>query len=322
MLSPFLASAQSTPTASIFDSFVPPKNTLPGKMVYLSLNSRTADLKDSSISWSVGGKIIQQGTGETTFNFKNGNSGQTTTITISITTPDGKQESKDISITPIGFTLLWQANTYVPPFYRGKAMMGPAAPVRAIVIPDSSDIPPDVSVDTLIYQWDRDYSDKPDLIGSGENSFSFLAPNPGNDTNIALQITSTDESVSRQVNITLSLAQPFVLFYEDNPLLGVWYNRSFRDSITLNKQEFSMKAEPYFFSNEISGVSNLNYAWTINNNVIKNSTNDITLRNDSGKTGDSQIDLSVSGVDKTLQNATQELLVHFIGSNSSVNTYF
>ncbi len=78
--------------------------------------------------------------------------------------------TKDIPITPEDLDIIWQANSYVPPFYEGKALFPPVGTVSFVAMPgfiDSNGNP--VNPKKLIYTWSQDTTVLGDKSGYGKN---------------------------------------------------------------------------------------------------------------------------------------------------------
>lgn len=296
---------------------VSPENPAPFETIRVTIESYISDLDKAKINWSLNGKIVDSGTGKRVFTFTNGPSGKTTRLNVTITTNSGERISRDFSWNPVALTILWQANTYTPPFYRGKALLTPQASVRVVAIPDSSSGSNALSGGNFAYVWQKDGSTVTNASGYGKNLFSFLGPKPYDKISVSVLASSVDDAVKSEKRINVPVTQPFILFYESTPLLGVWYNRPMSSSFTLAKKEFTLSAEPYFFSNEDSDAPILKYDWTLNGGQIQNYGNTITLRNDTGQEGNSTVSLNMSGIKKIFQTASQSLRVQFTSNEES-----
>lgn len=295
-----------------------PKNPGPNETIRITVESYITDLNKSTMSWSINGKLIEQGIGKTTFSFKNGASGETTRLAISILSNIGERITKNLSWTPVGVTLMWEADTYTPPFYKGKALMTPQARMRAIAIPDNTGTQNSLSAGNLVYVWKKEGEAISEASGYGKNSFTFLGPKPYDDAGVSVQVSSVNDTVKSEVRLNeIPLSNPFILFYENHPLLGSWYNRSLSNELTLSKKELSISAEPYFFSNETSEVSSLIYDWSLNNKTVANPGRTVTLRNEGEETGDSELTLAMHGIKQTFQAASRDITIHFAGGESA-----
>lgn len=300
------------------DIKVSPQNPGPDEAITVTIESYISDLDKATFSWSLNGKVVQSGVGKRSLGFVNGPSGKTTNLTVNITTVEGINITKRLSWSPVGLTILWEANTYTPPFYRGKALLAPQAEVRVVALPDSTSGSNALSADNFAYVWQKDGSVVTSASGYKKNYFTFPAPMPFGQTNVKVSVSSMDGSVSSEKTISPTLTQPFVLFYEDSPLIGVWYNHAIGNNFTLTQKEFSIKAAPYFFSTvDTNDSAVLKYDWSVNGNPAQNFGQTITLRNDAGTQGNSNITLSISGLQKIFQDAVQSLTVHFNNSDTA-----
>jgi hypothetical protein len=238
-------------------------------------------------------------------------------LNINITTQNGESITKSLAWTPVGLTILWQADTYTPPFYRGKALLSAQAAVKVIAIPDNSSSKNALSAGNLAYVWKQDGVNVTSASGYAKNSFTFPAPIPSKVTSVKVLASSMDGSASTEKQINLSLSDPFILFYENSPLLGVWYNQPIGSTYSLSKKEFTVSAVPYFFSNTHTDSPVVNYNWTINGSPVNNAGPSITLRNSAGLAGDSLVTLAADGITKVFQSATQSLVVHFTNNDDT-----
>lgn len=291
----------------------------PDVPVRITIESYLTDLYKANISWSVNGEIVERGTGRTSFSFKNGPSEKTTTVSIHIITNAGEVVDRDFYFTPIGVTTMWEADTYTPPFYKGKALMVPQAVVKIVAIPNTNDT---LSAGKLVYTWKKDDYVDTASSGYGRNAFSFVGPKPLTSTKITLDVSSLDDSAESIMQIYLPQARPLILFYEKDPLLGVLYNKPLGAEFSLNKKEFSVSAEPYFFSNESGDAPTIKYNWSVNGRVVQNYGRNITLRNDAGAKGTSAVSLAMRGITKTFQSANKDIKINFTEGSSSARPIF
>ncbi len=312
--SEFLPTAESIRANAISEYLelkTSPNNPGPRELVQVTIESYLSDLSKATISWSVNGKLIKKGIGEKSFSFQNGDSGKTTRLAVSILINDGSQIERDLLFNPVGVTILWEADTHTPPFYKGKALMTPQARVRVVAIPDVA------NAGNLVYVWKKDGSVVSEASGYGKNSFLFSGPKPYGDTKVRVQVSSLDNAVNSEMRVALPLASPFILFYEDHPLLGTWYGRNLSSGLILRKKEFSVKAEPFFFSNEVSEAPALVYNWSLNGKRVTNLGRMITLRNETGENGVSLLTLAMYGIKQTFQSASKSLTINFNVSEST-----
>src|SRR3989344_5564313 len=122
MLLSTTVSAQSA--SDILVNIVPP-NPAPHENTTIVLKSYVNNLDAAMITWSLDGKTVASAIGKKSFSFTAPAAGIEASVVVTVTLPDGPVETK-INIKPSVMVLLWQANdSYVPPFYKGKALPTP-----------------------------------------------------------------------------------------------------------------------------------------------------------------------------------------------------
>lgn len=313
---------QKNAVGSYLDVKINPQLPGPGASVRITIESYLTDLYKANITWSVDGKVIERGTGRSTFVFQNGPSGRTTTVSVYIITNTGEIVTRDFYFTPVGVNIMWEADTYTPPFYKGKALMVPQAMVRIVAVPDTIGSGSPLDAGKLVYTWKKDDHVDTASSGYGRNAFSFVGPKPLTNTKITLYVSSLDDSAESEIQVYLPQVRPFILFYEKYPLLGVIYSKPLGSEFTLNKKEFSVSAEPYFFSNERSDSPTIKYNWSVNGRDVQNYGRNITLRNDTGAKGTSAVSLAMRGITQTFQSANKDIKINFTESSSSARPIF
>lgn len=308
MLSP--EEIQKKTFSDYLDVKINPANPGSYEQVSISIESYLTDLQKAIIKWSVDGKTVSHGRGRQTFSFQNGGPGKTTFVSVSVSTNSGSVFTKDFSFTPVGITILWEANTYTPPFYKGKALMVPQAQIRVAAVPDTGSAISPFGTGNMVYTWEKNGLVHEGSSGFGKNVFSFTGPTPFNEIDVRVSVSSLDDSMNSEMRVFVPLARPLILFYEKHPLLGILYNKPLKGDFSLGKKEISLSAEPYFFSNEDSEYATLRYNWAVNGSTVQSYGRTLTLRNETGEKGDSLVSLSMRGLTKTSQSASQELKVH------------
>ena len=133
---------------------VAPENPTPFEDVNITLNSYASNLDSVLITWSVNGKNILSGIGKKSFSLKTGPAGSTSIVTVVVSLPDG-DITKTITIKPSVMTLLFQANdSYVPAFYRGKALPTLGSEIKVVAMPEIG------NPKNMTYAWQKDYTNK------------------------------------------------------------------------------------------------------------------------------------------------------------------
>ncbi len=311
------AKIRAKAVADYMDIKTSPRNPGPNETISVTAESYLSDLNKATISWSVNGKVLDRGTGKTSFSFKNGGSGETTRLTIFIVTNTGENVTKELTFNPVGVTILWEADTYTPPFYKGKPLMTAQARVRVVATPDAANSKNSLNAGNLVFVWEKDGNAIQESSGYGKNSFSFTGPKPYGETNVRVKVSSLNDAISSEMRIYLPLSRPFILFYENNPLLGTRYNKPLDTKLTLTKRELSVTAEPYFFSNEYESGPPLYYSWSLNGKGVATAGRTVTLRNEAGSKGASELALAIRSPKLLFQSASRSLTINFTVDESA-----
>src|SRR3989338_8759270 len=164
----FPISASAVSPSSILVN-IAPESPAPNESVNISLNSYVSNLDSISISWSVGGKTVASGTGKKSIAVTAPAAGKEMRVSANVMLPDGNIE-KVMLIRPTVMALLWQANdSYVPPFYRGKALPSTGGEIKIVALPEAKGTSPR----NLVYNWKKDYTNDAPASGYGKNFYLF-----------------------------------------------------------------------------------------------------------------------------------------------------
>ncbi|HEY4510913.1 MAG TPA: hypothetical protein VJG29_00905, partial [Candidatus Paceibacterota bacterium] len=97
------------------------------------------DIKAATIAWFLNGELVAEGRGATEYKFTTGGSNEEFSFEVVITTPDGKNFKETLFLRPAAVDILWQAEVYTPPFYKGKALPSQGSKIRAVAIAQFGD---------------------------------------------------------------------------------------------------------------------------------------------------------------------------------------
>lgn len=251
--------------ATEFVAEISPKNPAPNAKVYVELVSYSFDINRSEIYWLIGGITKKSGVGEKSFNFDVGKAGTKTSLSIVVYTPDGARTEKAISFRPVEVDILWEAETYVPAQYKGKALPSSGARIKITAFPNFIKNGVKISASRLVYDWEINHKKNQSASGYGKSSFSYAGPKVFNTDTIKATVSDYAGSIIAEKIIKIKAADPKIIFYEENPLEGVLYNSAIGKEYSLFESEISVVAEPFFFS--INGFASLAYEWLMNSSI-------------------------------------------------------
>ncbi len=307
---PFGASAASQ--SSILVNMAP-ENPTPNENTSITLSSYASNLDSVSITWSVNGKNILSGIGRKSFLVNAPAAGSETIVTATIALPDGVIE-KTIIIRPAVMVLLWQADdSYVPPFYKGKALPSPDSEIKVIAMPEIKTNSGLANPKNMTYVWKKDYTNEQDSSGYGKNFFIFINDYLENLNNVSVVASTVDQKYSSEANIDIGTTEPKILFYKNDARLGTIWEQVFADGHKIQGDEV-IEAAPYFISPKDIRIPTLVWNWFINDNMVNVESfqkNLIPLKVQGGISGTSKLKLEISNTDKIFQTANKEIDVEF-----------
>lgn len=268
-----LATALSARAAPLFPPqgqvqlILSPEFPEPNQSVTVTAQSFSFDPDATFLSWTYNGKNVASGKGVTFYSFNAGPAGSLHRVSVSASAK-GTTFSDTLSFRVSDMLLTWEAQTYTPPGYRGRALPTSGALVRVYAFPEIFvSAAQTVNPDNLIYEWKLDDTDERDQSGRGEKSFSFRVANGKGVTHrVSVIVTSEDKSASTFAKVDIRVEDPLILFYEDKTLEGPRYERASAQFSVAGGEEIRLRAEPFFFL--AGSVDVLSYQWRVNGRVV------------------------------------------------------
>jgi hypothetical protein len=233
----------------------------------------------------------------------------------------GTPLTKTLSYTVADVSLVWEANTYTPPFYKGRSLQSMGATVNILAIPrvyDTNGKPYPAS--SLSYEWYTKESSNPLYSGYGLDSVTLKNPDTLAPFWVMVKVKDRTGEVRALRTLEIPLTPSYILFYPDSPLLGVRYEDPFMGEYNLTNESLTVVAEPYFAVVDRRTDSSLSYLWTIGTQSLT-TPGSIVLRPEGSGSGAARVRLSItgSGRDAWAQQVKGETTIRFVsgGNNPS-----
>lgn len=307
---PFKASASDPSDISISMS---PENPTPNEGVTITLSSYVDDLDSVLISWSLNGQNSLSGIGKKSFSLNAPALGRTTTVIATVALPDGDLK-ETVTIKPSIMTLLWQADdSYVPPFYEGKAMPSSDSEIKVVAIPEIKNGSGFINPNDMVYDWSLDGTNDQNNSGYGKNFYTYVADYLSSSDTVSVTASTLDQGDSTDGSLNVATVSPKIEFYEDDPTLGTIWEHTLSDGYNVKSNE-SIEAAPYFISPKDVGNPFLTFSWSINGqtvNVPNYSKDLLPLQVQTGSSGVSQIGLEIDNIHSLVNTATKDITVNF-----------
>ncbi|MEK9160923.1 MAG: hypothetical protein AAB440_02730 [Patescibacteria group bacterium] len=290
-----------------------PQYPRPYDTVTITPRSTLIDLAAARVVVSVNGEIIEDGSGSRSVQTRVGAAGSRSVIRVTATEASGQVYAKELIITPADVALIIDAASTAHPFYEGALLVAPEGRVRVIAIPDlrttaGATIPPQ----SLVYTWKSGDRILLEHSGIGRSVLDATAPVRHRDAKITVTVSAQDKSVSASAVTTVSPVDPFVRIYTSSPLLGPSFETALGESVTMEGEEDTFRAVPYFFR------AYPELAWSVNG-VAGEKEDSLTVRITEPGRGAARIEVSALG-EGILQNAQAFFTLNF-GSDGGTGIF-
>lgn len=211
-----------------------------------------------------------------------------------------------ISINAQSVDLLWQGETYAPPFYKGRALWSNQSKITFVAIPQGLGSPA-----SLYYKWTKNGTVLGNVSGVGRNYLYSYDSALSRPQNVEINILSGPKGTVLASASTLVVPiPPALVVYENNPLYGFMFHREIGGTHQLKEKEVTFTAFPFFFSVFDRLNNDIGYEWRTNvgEAQIRNS---VTYRTPEDESGVSAIGVRATSKSKILQTADNDFLVQF-----------
>lgn len=305
---------------------VSPQDPGPNTQVTITAEGVGSYLGDANISWSLNGKLTAQGVGQRTFTFVTGGLGSVTRVHVNVNSGSEGTLTNDWSFSPSVVTLVWEADTSVPPLYRGKALYSGGSGLKVVAFPSVVVGGKAIAPQNLSYQWTVNDVPAPQLSGTARNSISFTGDELQNTEDVSVVVSYGANEVGES-EVLIPATTPQLVLYAKDALRGLQLDTALPSGISLAVTEFTIQAVPYYFATQSIANGSAAYDWTLNGDETTgpNAAKGIlTLRQTGAGTGSAVIGVTMQNSDSSMlvQAAQNALQIVFGQSQSSGTSLF
>ena len=201
--------------------------------------------------------------------------------------------------------ILWQGETYTPPFYKGRTLWSSQSRITFVAIPHGLGNPANLN-----YKWTKTGTVLGNINGVGRNTISFVDSILSRPQTIKVDIIDSDKTVLASASTRVVPLSPTLAIYENNPLYGFMFHRETSGTYGLQEREITFAAFPFFFSASNRADIALGYEWRTNAGGVE-TRNSVTYRTPEDATGFSEIQVHASNEGKITQTANKNFLIEF-----------
>ena len=286
--------AQSLPTNASLQ--LTPQFPEPQKEVRVSLNAYSVDTTGATISWYVDGVEMKGLRNEREISITTGGLGSSQSVRALVTRGGTTILSLSKEVRPVVLDLVIESNSYVPYFYKGRALPTPSSRIRVVAIPQTGKAG---SPSNFTYTWKQNGN----VVFGGpilgkqvaEFDLTLFAGNT-----IEVSVADGTRTVIGKRIITIPRVEPEVHFYTDNPLRGL-SGRAVGDDFVMLGDEETIHAEPFFLDYRGS-LQSSSFSWQINGAEANPNTDHhtMTLRKVGGE-GTARLEVLIQTITKIPQ---------------------
>lgn len=284
-----------------------PANPKPNEEISITLNSYSVNVDSATIRWYINDVVKKEGIGEKVITTRTGKSGDFINVKVEVTTYDGRYFEKELSINPAEVDIIVEANSYTPPFYKGRAYFAPQGKVKIIAVPDIVVNGKKVENQVLSFKWKKNGMVLGNQSGTGRNTLMLEGEIPTKDILVGLEVLDVSRKVLASKLFVVSPQNPKILFYVNSSLYGVLLNKALLGNYEFgNREDITVIAKPYFFDVYTSGTTNFNYKWSVNNKAVflNGNQNEVILKKEkTDSTGKMLVGLKIENQTKIFQYA-------------------
>jgi hypothetical protein len=317
-LLPLAVSAQSLGglgdlSGEAFSVSASPQYPSPFSQSTLSFLSSALDLTNSTLAVSVGGKEIYRGAVRPV-SVPLGKAGNITTARVTISS-GGASYSKTISIQPQDVVLVAEPISSSPPLYPGKSLVPIDGDVRIVAIASLRGTSGNsASPSTYSYSWTVDGARIANSSGIGKSVIIVVSPLQYRSRDVSVVVTSANGNLVSGASLSLYAMSPSVRIYENNPLLGIRYDRALFGSYSITGSESTLYAAAF----SLPTTGGVPFVQWFLNGASAQTGNLITLRPTGSGRGEAS--LSVTATSGNSTPATLSLSLIF-GAASGTNLF-
>lgn len=237
----------------------------PGEKVTVTAVTPSFDRHTARFDWVVDGRARPDlsGSGKNTLELTAGNVGSSQRIAVSVSRKSaaaglGGGEAA-LTIRVADLTLTYIAETFVPKWYRGKALPVSDSVVGVVAIPEFVVDGKRIPAERLIYRWGLD-DEHHALSGIGEQVFRIRTSDlPGTSHEVKVRVEDEAGKIKKEGTFYVVPHKPRLAIYNSTPLGGVEFRTS--QIFTSGRGLFDFIAEPFFFP--VASRKELQWQWDV-----------------------------------------------------------
>lgn len=261
----------------------------------------------ASLSWFINGIEQEAYKNKNSMTTQGGAIGVVANITAKVTLLSGEVVTIKHTVTSNRVDMLVEANTVVPPFYKGRRLPSSGSTVHATALVFTKLQEPQSS---LAYLWKLNGQTQNGGAIQNDNTFSFT-PSFENQATLEVSVLNKNGAIIAQESKLIPIVKPELAFYEKNPLRGQLFT-ALTDPFLFIGDEITLRAEAYFMSKDLF-TNDVLRRWNVNGENVKGDVsdqNELTLHKEGGSAS-SKVSFHIRNLKQLLQGVEKSITVNF-----------
>ena len=296
-----------------FTVSVNPQYPAPYSQAIISILSSSLDLTSATMTITAASKKIYQGTVQPVA-IQLGPAGSITTVGVTITS-GGVSYSQTVRAQPQDVVLIAEPVSSAPPLYPGKPLIPLEGSVRVVAMANLKSAGGKLSnPNTYSYAWTVDGTQIANASGVGKKAIMVASPLHYRARDVSVAVVSPDGMLVGGASLSFGAEESLVRIYENDPLLGIRFERAISNQYSITGAEATLYAAPFSLPTT-NGMPLLQ--WFLNGAVVQTGGS-ITLRPSGSGQGSASLSFVASANDYA--KATTNLSISF-GAKSGTNFF-
>lgn len=210
--------------------------------------------------------------------------------------------------------ILWQANTYTPPFYKGLPLWSNQSRITFVAIPNL----PNINPSSLIYRWTQDGTVLGPSSGINKRSITIGDTVLSLPTEIRVDVFLEEGTEPLgSASVSLEPITTKLMVYENNPLYGLLLNKSITSEFEITEDEVTFAAIPLYANVSMRNAPSITYTWITNTGDTRSGP-DITYRAPEEGSGSASITLGSKHSQTLIEPKKMNFLVKFDSTSDNL----
>lgn len=242
---------------------VSPSSPAPGEIFTVTARTPLFDKNTAAFRWTVNGVVRQElsGFGKNSITLQAGGLGTKAIIAVDVSRAGEGSDYSTKTVTASDLILTWSADTYIPRWFKGKALPSRGSAVHIVAIPEIYVGGTILPIERLIFTWDID-DQRAQTDGVGLDTVTIEAPTIPNDTRrVRVSVRDISGKTEKAKTIFIEPVTPRIALYQYLPLGGIFHSSSVKSGAKINRGTKDFLVEPFFFLTQ--DKKNLKYEWLV-----------------------------------------------------------